>query len=202
MPTKPATQTSTPSPVPDSTAIATATPTVTAETPAPKPTETPPAPPTRIVVPSIDVDAPVIEMSLTEKRIEGSVQEIWEVPDGYAAGWHETSARVGETGNMVMSGHNTGNGEIFRDLYTLEVGDEITVYSEQTSRTYHVYQKLVLPEAGQPLEVRLKNARYAGPTVDERLTLVTCHPYGSLRNRLIIIARPATYSTVPKPSEE
>ncbi len=43
----------------------------------------------------------------------------------------------------------------------------------------------------QPLEVRQANARYIQPTDDERVTLVTCHPYGSTRFRLIVIARPA-----------
>ena len=47
-------------------------------------------------------------------------------------------------------------------------------------------------DAGLPLEVRVKNASYIQPTRDERLTLVTCHPYGSLRNRLIVIARPVS----------
>ena len=40
------------------------------------------------------------------------------------------------------------------------------------------------------MEVRLKNARHILPTEDERLTLVTCHPYGSLQYRLIVIAFP------------
>jgi sortase (surface protein transpeptidase) len=53
-----------------------------------------------------------------------------------------------------------------------------------------VTEVLILPEAGQPLEVRIENAYYVLPTDDERLTLVTCHPYGSLRNRLIVIAHP------------
>ncbi len=91
---------------------------------------------------------------------------------------------------MVLNGHNTTNGEIFRDLYTLKPGDEIIVFSEEISRTYAVSETLILPEAGQPLQVRLANASYVMPTGDERLTLVTCHPYGSLRNRLIVIATP------------
>jgi sortase (surface protein transpeptidase) len=53
---------------------------------------------------------------------------------------------------------------------------------------------LILPEAGQPLEVRVENAKYILPTEDERVTLVTCHPYGSLRNRLIVIAYPEDIS--------
>ena len=64
--------------------------------------------------------------------------------------------------------------------------------TDRTGRpyTYAVSEILLLPEAGQPLEVRLDNARYILPTADERLTLVTCHPYGSLRYRLIVIAFP------------
>jgi sortase A len=117
---------------------------------------------------------------------------VWEVPNEYAAGWHETSARLGEPGNTVLNGHNTTNGEVFRDLYRLEAGDKIIVYGQEVSRrTYVVSVTLILPEAGQPREVRLENARYVMPTDDERLTLVTCHPYGSLRSRLIVVARPA-----------
>jgi sortase A len=108
----------------------------------------------------------------------------------YAAGWHETSAPLGAPGNTILNGHNTTNGEVFRDLYTLEAGDTITVYAGDAPYTYTVTEILILPEGGQPMEVRLENARYILPTDDERLTLVTCHPYGSLRNRLILIAHP------------
>jgi sortase (surface protein transpeptidase) len=65
-----------------------------------------------------------------------------------------------------------------------------------------VSETLILPEAGQPLGVRRENARYVMPTDDERLTLVTCHPYGSLRNRLIVIARPDEPDVYSKPLEE
>jgi len=122
--------------------------------------------------------------------VDGQAQAAWDVPDMYAAGWHETSAPLGVTGNTVFNGHNTTNGEIFRDLYTLEIGDIITVYSDDAPYTFAVSEMLILPEAGQPLEVRLENAHYILPTDDERLTIVTCHPYGSLRNRLIVIAHP------------
>jgi len=122
--------------------------------------------------------------------VDGQTQAAWEVPDVYAAGWHETSAPLGVLGNTVLNGHNTTNGEIFRDLYTMEVGDTITVYAGDAPYTYTLAEMLILPEGGQPMEVRLENARYILPTDDERLTLVTCHPYGSLRNRLIVIARP------------
>ena len=180
--------TSTPSPLPTSDLPTPPTPTATV-IPSPTPT---PALPSSIVIPSISVDAPVVPVSWRTTEVNGQPQAVWEVPAMYAAGWHETSASLGVPGNTVLSGHNTGNGEVFRDLYTLEAGDTITVYAEDVAHTYGIDEILILPEAGQPLEVRLDNARYILPTEDERLTLVTCHPYGSLRYRLIVIARPTT----------
>jgi sortase A len=123
-------------------------------------------------------------------EVDGQERPMWELPDTRAAGWHETSASLGVPGNTVLSGHNTSNGEVFRDLYQLEFGDEVLLQAGEMTYTYAVVQTLILPEAGQPLEVRIENAHYIEPTEDERLTLVTCHPYGSLRNRLIVIAHP------------
>jgi LPXTG-site transpeptidase (sortase) family protein len=142
------------------------------------------------VIPAIGVDAPIVPVSWEQVEVEGQTRAAWGVPDEYAAGWHETSATLSVPGNVVLNGHNTNNGEVFRDLYKLEAGDGITVYSGGESYTYAVSEVLILPEAGQPLEVRLENARYILPTDEARLTLVTCHPYGSLRNRLIVIAKP------------
>jgi LPXTG-site transpeptidase (sortase) family protein len=132
----------------------------------------------------------VVPVSIETVTIDGREQSTWQAPDTYAAGWHESSARLGERENLVLNGHNTAHGEVFRDLYTLEPGATIRLHSDVITKTYAVAELLILKEAGQPMEVRLKNARYIMPTADERLTLVTCHPYGSLRNRLIVIARP------------
>ncbi len=176
--------TCTPTPPHTSTPISPHTPTLP-HTPTPTP-----ALPTRILIPAIGVDAPVVPVSWQAVEVGDQTQAAWEVADMYAAGWHENSAALGAPGNTVLNGHNTTNGEIFRDLYTLEVGETIAVYSDDVSYTYAVTEILILPEAGQPLEVRLENARYILPTEDERLTIVTCHPYGSLRYRLIVIAHP------------
>jgi sortase A len=172
------------------------TPTLT-HTPIPiltrRPTSTlPPAIPDRVVIPAIDLDAPIVPVSQTMTKVDGQEQPTFEIPDTRAAGWHETSAPLGAPGNTVLNGHNTTHGEVFRDLYKLKEGDEIVVYSWAISYTYTVSETLILAEAGRPLEVRVENASYIQPTGDERLTLVTCHPYGSLRNRLIVIARPVS----------
>ena len=123
--------------------------------------------------------------------VDGSLQPVWTVPEPPIAGWHEGSALPGQAGNTVISGHNWPQDGVFRDLYRVQPGTRITVCTQSAAFVYIVSQVLLLPEEGQPLAVRQANGAYAQPTDDERLTLVTCHPYGSLANRLIVIARPA-----------
>jgi sortase (surface protein transpeptidase) len=62
-------------------------------------------------------------------KVDGQEQPVWELPDTRAAGWHESSASLGVQGNTVLNGHNTNNGEIFRNLYKLKVGDKIVLHS-------------------------------------------------------------------------
>jgi LPXTG-site transpeptidase (sortase) family protein len=151
--------------------------------------------PVRIRIPAIDLEAPVVPIGWKEITIGGVTQPMWDVPNRRAAGWHETSAKIGAMGNTVLNGHNTSNGEVFRYLYKLDVGAEVLIEADDgATYTYTVTEKLILPEAGQSIEKRIQNAQYILLTADERLTLVTCHPYGSLANRLLIIAHPAPHT--------
>jgi LPXTG-site transpeptidase (sortase) family protein len=168
----------------------------------PTPTPTPvPYQPTRIIISAIDLDAPVVTTTWEIVNVQGQEQTVWAVPPRRAAGWHEDSAPLNVPGNTVINGHNTTRGEVFRDLYKLEPGDRIVLYSDEISFTYEITETLLLPEGGQPLEVRVTNAKYIQPTRDERVTLVTCHPYASLEYRLVVIAQPAE-PTSPGESEE
>jgi sortase A len=158
----------------------------------PTPTPTPAVyPPTRIVIPSVGIDAPVVPTHWEMKEVAGAQQPVWVVPDAPYVGWHETSAPLGRPGNTVLNGHNWPENGPFRLLHKVQPGDPLIVYSGAIVFLYRVDEVLLLPEAGQPLEVRQANARYIQPTDDERVTLVTCHPYGSTRFRLIVIAHPA-----------
>jgi LPXTG-site transpeptidase (sortase) family protein len=158
----------------------------------PTPGPTPiPAIPDRIVISVIGLDAPVVPVTQTIIWAGGQEEPTFRIPQMRAVGWHETSAPLGVPGNTVLNGHNAGFGEVFRDLHQVKETDTILVYSGEASYLYAVTEVTILAEVGQPLEQRIENASYIQPTADERLTLVTCHPYGSVRNRLVVVARPA-----------
>jgi sortase A len=106
------------------------------------------------------------------------------------AGWHENSARLGQAGNTVLNGHHNVNGEVFKDLIDVEEGDELIMFDEDHEYKYRITTKEILPERGQPIEVRLENAQWIAPTEDERITLITCWPYTDNSHRLVVVAEP------------
>lgn len=149
-----------------------------------------PGQPIRLVIPSLSVDAPVVGVGLEEVSVGEQRFYRWQVPPSYAAGWHNTSAPLGQPGNTVLNGHHNVYGEVFRDLVNLAIGDEIVLYDENGSHSYRVGEQHILLERGQPLEVRLANAHWMDPTNDERITLITCWPYTDNSHRVIIVAYP------------
>lgn len=146
--------------------------------------------PRRIVIPSIAVDAPVVEVGMTPIDSGSETLYQWLVPADYEAGWHNTSAPLGEPGNTVLNGHHNIFGEVFGRLVDLEVGSEIVVYDAESPHNYTVAEIEILPERDQPLAVRQENAAWIQPTEDERLTLVTCWPHTDNSHRLIVVAYP------------
>lgn len=146
--------------------------------------------PSRMAIPAIQLDAPVVPASLRTIAYLGQHYPQWKVPNFLAAGWAPTSASLGVTGNTVLFGHHNTDGEVFAHLVDLQVGDLIVVYSGKKEFTYIVAIKLILPERNQPVDIRLQNARWILPSADERLTLLTCWPYTSNSHRLIIVATP------------
>ena len=123
--------------------------------------------PTRIVIPSVDIDAPVVHGDSWEDLKKG-------------AGHHIGSAHPGERGNMVLSAHNDVFGEIFRYLEDVELEDRVTVYSGSQSFDYIVKAKRVV----EPGDVRVM-----APASQPVLTLITCYPYLIDTHRLVVIAQ-------------
>ncbi|RMH46830.1 MAG: sortase [Gammaproteobacteria bacterium] len=161
--------------------------------PTPEPTPTlPPIPlgrPERIIIPSIAVDAKVVPVGTDVDRIGNQWFQKWETAS-YAAGYHEGSALLGETGNTVISGHNNIDGAVFRDLYQVQSGDTVQLYADGFRYDYVVEDQFIVREAGTPLEQRIQNATWIQPTLDERVTLVSCWPPTGNDYRVIVVARP------------
>lgn len=148
--------------------------------------------PNRLVIPALGIDAPVRPVGLVAKEDDGKDYYTWAVPNEYAAGWHEASAGLGQSGNTVLNGHNNVYGAIFRDLAELPLGAQIILSDPTGEYTYEVIQQEYVEEDDQSLKTRAINARWILPTSDERITIVTCWPYVRSTHRLVVIAKPIT----------
>lgn len=120
-----------------------------------------------LVIPQAGVDAVVVVGTDHESLKSGP-------------GWMDTTALPGQAGNAVISGHRTTYGGPFRNLDDLAPGDEI-IFERPGVPTvrYLVTETLIVA----PSEVWV-----AGPSDHAELTLTTCHPEGSDRQRLVIKA--------------
>ncbi len=150
-------------------------------------------PPDRLAIPSIELDALVLKMGWRVTESDGQQVSEWIVPDN-AVGWHKNSALPGHDENVVMSGHHNVKGEVFRYLADVKVGDKINLYVGSDLFPYHVTETYILKEKGQPLAVRIENARFMRPTGDERLTLISCWPYSNNTHRVIVVAKPLDWT--------
>lgn len=146
----------------------------------------------RIVIPSIKVDSKVIEVGWTVQEQDGQQVAVWDVTK-YAVGHHRGSANPGAGGNVVLAGHVGGYGRVFRDLYYVRPGDQITLYSAGQQFLYVVEERLLVTEEGVSAEQRAENARYIDAYPYEVVTLVTCWPASGpdkFSQRVIVRARP------------
>ncbi len=124
-----------------------------------------PRSPTRIVIPAINVDWPVVEGDSWDQLKQGI---------GHRVG----SANPGERGNLVLAGHNDVYGEPFRDLEKLEVGQEIKVYAGPNAYRYIVKARRVV----SPNDLTVLTSSKT-PAV----TLITCTPYRVDTMRLVLL---------------
>ena len=146
--------------------------------------------PTRLIIPAIGLDAPVVAVGWSMVDHGGHLVSEWDVPEQRAAGWLNSSALIGARGNSVLVGHQNIGGRVFEDLEYLKQGDEIQVQAGSETHKYVVVVRNIVPEKDQPLEVRRENAKWIGPSNDARLTLVTCWPRNDNTHRLILVALP------------
>ena len=147
-------------------------------------------PPVRLVIASIGVDIPVVTVGTVKQTAGGQPYEVWDTAAD-AGAYHKMSAPPGYIGNTVINGHRDIHGKVFADLDKVRLGDPITLYTEGHEFVYIVSEVLEVPEKYASAEQRAENQRLIGYIPENRLTLITCTPYGTNLNRLLIIAHPA-----------
>jgi LPXTG-site transpeptidase (sortase) family protein len=151
------------------------TPTTSAipETPEPGATPTPQGDPrlaaldiSRLVIPNISVDAPIVVLGLLPDGTMDSPKG----PEDVA--WYTFSAKPGQIGNVVMAGHLDYidyGAAVFWHLNELRPGDEMQVVLEDDTVVKYVVQSVAeYDEATAPVQ------DIVGPTATESLTLITC----------------------------
>jgi sortase A len=121
----------------------------------------------RIQIPSLSLDAPVVQGDGWEQLKKGVGQYIG-------------SSSPGEDGNVVLSAHNDVYGELFRYLDRLAPGDQVILFT-QTRQYVYIVDRTVLVE---PTAVEVM-ASAGGPTV----TLISCYPYLIDKQRIVVFAR-------------
>lgn len=132
------------------------------------------SPLTRIIIPAMGTDTVVVEGISTKALNTG-------------AGHYPSTPLPGEPGNVAIAGHRTTYGKPFANLDVLKPGDTIVLETPFAKHTY-----VVVPAFGghaNPWVTTADDWSVADPTPESMLTLTTCHPKGSDRQRLIARAK-------------
>lgn len=122
---------------------------------------------TRIVIPKLDVRTVVVEGTTPSALRAG-------------AGHYPNTPLPGEEGNVGIAGHRTTYGKPFANLDRLRPGDEIVLQTPIGTHIYRVSQA--------PFVVPNSEWSVISQTPGRALTLTTCHPKGSARQRLVVKA--------------
>ena len=117
-------------------------------------------------IPSLDLEAVVFEGVTVETLRKGPGHMPW-------------TSLPGQPGNAVISGHRTTYGRPFFDLDQLKPGDRIEIETAIGTHLYVVRDSFVV----KPTDIWVTEDREGG-----WLTLTTCNPKFSARERLIITA--------------
>lgn len=148
------------------------------------------SPITRMSVPAIKLDAPVLMVSWMQNPVT-ALQE-WTVAR-YAVGHHYQSGLPGEGTNIVFSSHVAGYGKLFANLDQLIPGETITLFEGDIEHSYTVTTQKIIPAEGPTAEEQIANLQLLEPTENEQLTLITCWPASGpdkFSQRLVVIAEP------------
>lgn len=122
------------------------------------------SPPTRLRIPAIEVDAPLLAVGL------GPDGALVPPTDYHRPGWYAGGTLPGRPGPAVIAGHvdsRTGPA-VFVDLHRLRVGDLVEVARDAAWVRFTVTELAWYPKRRFPTD------QVYGPTPDAQLRLITC----------------------------
>jgi LPXTG-site transpeptidase (sortase) family protein len=138
-------------------------------------------PVTRVVVPRLALDAPVVPALLVERHAGVT----WEVP-AFKVGHAERTAGAGAPGNGVLVGHVTSQdaGDVFGNLGRVGIGDQVRVFSGAQAFDYRVTEVRTVART---------DVSVVAPTAGASLSLITCTgpwlpAFGDFAERLVVRA--------------
>lgn len=125
----------------------------------------------RLVIPSINLNEKILESNSIGVISKGGT-------------WHRPSTSTpGSVGNSVIVGHRIygSNASTLYHLDRVLIGQKLAVYWEGKEILYEVTDKKVVAATATEIERQ---------TTEEQLTIYTCTPIWTAKDRLVIIAKP------------
>ena len=117
---------------------------------------------TRVRIPTIALDEPVVPAPIVE--VDGG--KTWSVPS-FRVGHGQYTAGAGQMGNAVLFGHvaSVHDGSVFRNLHRVRTGDIVQIFSGSRQFDYRVVgERIVSPDDISVLQ----------PTGTASLIIITC----------------------------
>ena len=118
----------------------------------------------------------ILSANINHYVVFGATNKKLEYGPGYILG----TSLPGTGGNFAVAGHRTTYGAPFGNLDRVQIGETIIFQTNTNQYKYKIIEvKIVSPEDNYVLQ------NYG----DDRITLTTCHPKFSAKQRLIVIGQ-------------
>ena len=118
----------------------------------------------------------------TRAVVEGTDPAELEEGPGHYVG----SAMPGEQGNFAMAGHRVGRGSPFLALDVLRPGDPVVMETVDAWHVYRVTTTTVVDPRESSVVAPTPGGAANGAATGAFLTMTTCHPKFSTRERLVV----------------